>query len=181
MNTSTFNTMDLSVTGDLTSPDHKTIEWENWGEERTVELYEVQIRFDGSQLGKPLTFIIWAVSNMTLGLALNQITTLECQPLFLSSLTFICTPPSLNPVPPAEAMMSPSQPKLNPQDKGRIGLVTSYINFHDCGSFTKFYDLANSDRGVLTIFLVDANSPTSTLTLHSIALRPVSNRPVWVG
>ncbi|KAF8910993.1 hypothetical protein CPB84DRAFT_1701767 [Gymnopilus junonius] len=140
MNTSAFNTMDLSVTGDLTFPDHRAVEWDSWGEERTVELYEVQIRFDGFQLG----------------IALSQITTLDCLPLFLSGLTFVCTPPPSNPVPPVEAMMSPSQPKPNPVDKGRIGLVTSYINFNDY-----------------------ANPPTSTLVLYSITLRSVSNRPVW--
>ena len=42
--------MDLSVNVDiptLVTPDQKAIEWENWGEERSLDVYEVQVRFDG--------------------------------------------------------------------------------------------------------------------------------------
>lgn len=49
-----FNSMDLSVPVDLTGmnpPDQKVIEWDNWGEERTIELFEVTLRFDGSSMG----------------------------------------------------------------------------------------------------------------------------------
>lgn len=67
VNTSAFNTMDLSVSGDLTSPDHKVVEWDNWGEEQAVDLHEVQIRFDGSQLGKgPLCLLTRTLYNICL-------------------------------------------------------------------------------------------------------------------
>ena len=47
--------MDLSVGVDLTNPtpsDQKMAEWENWEEEHTIELFELQLRFDGFIMGK---------------------------------------------------------------------------------------------------------------------------------
>ncbi|KDR81679.1 hypothetical protein GALMADRAFT_239795 [Galerina marginata CBS 339.88] len=143
LNAPAFDSMDLSVTRHLTSPDQKTAEWENWGEERTIELYEVQIRFDSVQMA----------------LGVFQLSTLDCPTLALSGLTFICTPPRPNPpqTPLLDATSSPSQPKVNPPDKGKIGLVATYVNFHN---YTK--------------------PPTSTLTLYSLALRaPNSSSRIW--
>ena len=50
-----FNSMDLSVGVDLTNPtpsDQKMVEWENWEEEHSIELFELQLRFDGFIMGK---------------------------------------------------------------------------------------------------------------------------------
>jgi hypothetical protein len=47
--------MDLSGGVDLTNPtpsDQKTVEWENWEEEHSIELFELQLRFDGLIMGK---------------------------------------------------------------------------------------------------------------------------------
>lgn len=52
--TPAFNSMDLTVPVGLTNtiaPDQKIVEWEIWGDERTIELFEVHLRFDGSNMG----------------------------------------------------------------------------------------------------------------------------------
>ena len=52
--TSAFNSMDLTVPvglQNLNVPDQKIMEWEIWGDERTLELFEVYLRFDGANMG----------------------------------------------------------------------------------------------------------------------------------
>ncbi|KAF8965263.1 hypothetical protein BDZ97DRAFT_1918412 [Flammula alnicola] len=109
-----FNSMELSLPVDLTNsspPDQKTIEWENWGEERTIELFEVQLRFDG----------------VSMALAVSAIPSLECTAP-LTSLVFLCGPPPQSSQPPSDSA-SPS--KHNPAEKGKMYLATSSIDFHD--------------------------------------------------
>jgi hypothetical protein len=49
-----FNPMDLNVPLDASAstanPD-PAVEWECWGEESTIELVEVQLKFDGNVMG----------------------------------------------------------------------------------------------------------------------------------
>lgn len=55
VNAPKFNTMDLSVPVNLPTskiPDQKSIQWENYGEERIIEIFELQLRFDGASMGK---------------------------------------------------------------------------------------------------------------------------------
>ena len=50
-----FNSIDLSVGVDLTNsttPDQKTVQWDDWKEEHSIELFELQLRFDGFIMGK---------------------------------------------------------------------------------------------------------------------------------
>lgn len=34
------------------SPEQRDSEWENWGDERTIETFELNVRFDGTHLSK---------------------------------------------------------------------------------------------------------------------------------
>jgi len=50
----TFNSADLSAGVDLTNsttPGQKLVEWEDWEEEHSIELFELQLRFDGFIMG----------------------------------------------------------------------------------------------------------------------------------
>ena len=51
---SSFNTMDLGLSLDMSQPSApepvSSVEWESWGEETTIELCEVQLGFDGSNI-----------------------------------------------------------------------------------------------------------------------------------
>lgn len=48
----TFNTMDLGLSLDLPPPSTPepalSNDWESWGEESTIDLCEVQLKFDGA-------------------------------------------------------------------------------------------------------------------------------------
>jgi len=50
-----FNSMDLSVPVDLShamTTEQRTLDWETWGEERSVDIYEAHLKFDGMNMGK---------------------------------------------------------------------------------------------------------------------------------
>jgi hypothetical protein len=126
--------MDLSVPVDLTGmnpPDQKVIEWDNWGEERTIELFEVTLRFDGSSMGIISLFHSLS-SNLIAHLALvsNVVTSLECTAP-LTGLTFACVPPQIS----AATSDNNSIPNRNLAEKGKMFLVKSTIDFHDCAPF----------------------------------------------
>ena len=63
-----FNTMDLGLHLDMTEPTYQTdsliaTEWEQWGEEPTIELSTLQIRYSTFNLGEwayPLTPVTYS-------------------------------------------------------------------------------------------------------------------------
>jgi len=113
-----FNSMDLSVSVDMLQ--HRVqgpnpSDWETSGEERSIELSEVQILFDGS----------------IMGLYVIPMQSLEYTGSCLTNLVFICCP-SLSGSTPPDSVRSPSLRKTNRPEKGKIYLAVTSINFHDC-------------------------------------------------
>ncbi|KAH9484366.1 hypothetical protein JR316_0003847 [Psilocybe cubensis] len=95
-----FNHMDLSAGGDSTDPnaaDQRTNDWENWGDEGVIEIFECYIKYDGESLM----------------LGIIQLSHIDCPPYSLTSLEWVSVP-------------SPKTP-----EKGKIGLMTAFADFHD--------------------------------------------------
>ncbi|KAF9484725.1 hypothetical protein BDN70DRAFT_872266 [Pholiota conissans] len=132
-----FNSMNLSVPVDLTNanaPDQKVVEWDIWGEERTIELFEVAFRFEPN-----------------IALVSTMLGSVECQTP-LTSLTFACAPPQSQNTQATPDNHSP--PKRNITERGKMFLLTSFIDFH---GYSK--------------------PPTSTLASHVFVYRPNPNNP----
>lgn len=170
-----YNSMDLSVQVGSTAPDQKIMEWELWGDEHTIELFEVSIRFDGTNLGMiyqfTLDFLFFFNIIIVSGLSSALICLQECS-LPLVDMTFACSPPTYS------FLADPvSAPKRNTGEKGKIMLVTSTINFHNC-TFSIQRQCISTCNSVL-----DSESPTSTLSIYSITSRPTLNNPrnIWVN
>ncbi|KIM49322.1 hypothetical protein M413DRAFT_21564 [Hebeloma cylindrosporum] len=113
-----FNSMDLSVGVDLTNiaaSDQKMVEWENWEEEHSIELFELQLRFDG--------FIM--------ALICNSIPAIDWPSRPLSHLQFIpALPPPNVPLQP-ESMQSSPNTRNTPPERGMMFLISSSIDFQD--------------------------------------------------
>lgn len=61
-----FNLMDLSAgdnPADATTIDQRINDWEIWGEERVIEIFECHIKFDGDSLSNQLRLFHSATSN----------------------------------------------------------------------------------------------------------------------
>lgn len=132
-----FNSMDLSVSVDMLqhqSQGPNPSDWETSGEERFIELSEVQILFDGSIMGTckhlaPRTNSVLIFLNQ--GLYVGPMQSLEFTGSCLTNLVFICCPLLSGSTPP-DSVRSPSLRKTNRPEKGRIYLAVTSINFHDC-------------------------------------------------
>ncbi|KAF9013889.1 hypothetical protein BDQ17DRAFT_1230808 [Cyathus striatus] len=111
---SSFNSMNFDVPVDV-SQQETVPDWEMWGEECTIELTEIQLRFD-------------YVSNI-MGLFVNPQSSLYQPRPGLSDLLFISNPPS---PPPLDPVKSSSL-----HEKGSIYLVASFLDFSEFNSTPK--------------------------------------------
>lgn len=129
--------MDLSVSVDMLQHQPQgpnPSDWETSGEERFIELSEVQILFDGSIMGTckhlaPRTNSVLISLNQ--GLYVGPMQSLEFTGSCLTNLVFICCPLLSGSTPP-DFVRSPSLRKTNRPEKGKIYLAVTSINFHDC-------------------------------------------------
>jgi hypothetical protein len=111
-----FNSMDLSLSVDMLQHRFQgpnPSDWETSGEERSIELSEVQILFDGS----------------IMGLYVNPMPPLEYTGSCLTNLVFICCPPLSGSAPP-DSVQSPLR-KISRPEKGKLYLAVTSVNFHD--------------------------------------------------
>ena len=89
-----FNPMDLNIS--LDSADSEiTTEWENWGEESTIELTEVLLKSDGYQMG--MFYMKWQnfPSLNVSGIMTSPLPPIPQPRSGLVQLQFICTLPSM--------------------------------------------------------------------------------------
>jgi len=133
-----FNSMELSVSVDMLQhhvQGSNPSDWETSGEERSIELSEVQILFlfDGSIMGickHPSSSNKLFISRNQ-GLYVTPMPPLEYTGSCLTNLVFICCPSLSGPTLP-ESVRSPSLRKTNRPEKGQTYLAVTSVNFHDC-------------------------------------------------
>ncbi|KAF4615030.1 hypothetical protein D9613_003116 [Agrocybe pediades] len=147
---STFNSMDLSVNVDISGlPTHEkgVAEWENWGEERTLELYEVQIRFDGALLS----------------LFVNHISTLDSPSPCVANLTFVSAPTASPPQ--SEASQTQTQPKPAATDRGKVSLLANFMDLHN---YTKPPTSTLAVYQLVPVVKPFHSNPTTKITIWTV-------------
>ncbi|KAF8163366.1 hypothetical protein B0H34DRAFT_650242 [Crassisporium funariophilum] len=113
-----FNSMDLSIPVDAPQllQEPRPMDWETSGDERTIELFEVHLRFDAS-------YMMAVIS--------NPLPPMDYVATSLTNLVFICAPPApASPVPP-DLIRSPSLRKPNVVEKGKMYLSIASLDFHN--------------------------------------------------
>ncbi|CAA7271639.1 unnamed protein product [Cyclocybe aegerita] len=108
-----FNSMDLSIPIAIpeTHPqDHKSPEWDAWGEDNALDIYEIQLRFDG------LTMIFTS----------NLISTLDHGSPIISDISFMCAPP-----PPPTSAPAESSRERSVKERGRFYLAVASVDFKE--------------------------------------------------
>lgn len=117
---SSLNSMNLALPLNLemsSSEPESPIEWDNWGDESSIELCEVRLNFDGNLMGEHQT-AARDFHDTILGLSTMPLPPLQGPNLGLTNLAFISTPPT-----PPEVAEAP---------QGVIYLAASYLDFGDC-------------------------------------------------
>ncbi|GLB34886.1 hypothetical protein LshimejAT787_0204510 [Lyophyllum shimeji] len=110
---SRFGAVDSTLPDDMNQPlppELQSMEWESWGEESTINLYEVQVRHNGVQIA---------------GLTVEPLPPLLNCGGTLVDLKFISTPPSL------DVQNSPSSPRKRSNERGQFYIASSYLDFED--------------------------------------------------
>lgn len=128
--------MDLSISIDMLQhpvQGPNPSDWETSGEERSIELSEIQILFDGSIMGtcKYPDSLNKLLISQNQGLFVNPMPPLEFTGSCLTNLVFICCPSPSGSTQP-ESIRSPSLRKTNRPEKGKFYLAVTSIDFHDC-------------------------------------------------
>ncbi|KAF9535274.1 hypothetical protein CPB83DRAFT_841502 [Crepidotus variabilis] len=108
-----FNSMDLSVPINLsehTSQEKKYVDFDTWGEDYTVSVHELQLRYDGNLIN----------------IFLHHFGTLDIGKASLARINFICAPP------PLSGLRSGDQADSlrKPADKGSTYLALTAVDFH---------------------------------------------------
>jgi hypothetical protein len=149
-----------------------------WGEEPTIELFDVQLNFDSM-----LQSMYYQIFNRCQSHPTHLVTEFTCKPLStihlsnarLSHISFICTPP----------MQSKSNPQgdrpaiAEESDRGRIYLCASSLDFGDCKQMKSSHVcLAHQPSSVP---MPDSSTPKSELVIHSLSRINLPGKPPWVN
>ncbi|KAF5381080.1 hypothetical protein D9615_004015 [Tricholomella constricta] len=130
-------------------PNLQAMEWENWGEEVTINLCEIHLRYNGTNIG----FVVEMLPPIR-----------HCGST-LVDLNFISIPPSL------DVQKSSSSPRKNYNERGQFQfyLTSSFLNFDDYNSPPKSELVVHSVGRPQTS--PGSNSPKPTWKFNKTAVR----------
>ncbi|KAG5647224.1 hypothetical protein DXG03_000759 [Asterophora parasitica] len=141
-----FTSLNPEELGQPLAADIQAMEWESWGEEATINLCELTIKYNGANIG----FVVDVLPPIPCGSS-------------LAKLQFISIPPPL-----IDVQNPPSSPRKANNEKPLFYLVSSYLDFDDYTSPPKSELLVHSIARQLQ---PSSSSPKPTWKINKTATR----------
>ncbi|KAH7913732.1 hypothetical protein BJ138DRAFT_1145401 [Hygrophoropsis aurantiaca] len=131
---------DLKMPTPVPPPDEgpAMIDWETWGEESTIDLCEVKLKFDAIQ--------------MLMNLISNPLPPLHCPPEKLTNLLFVSTPPFRSD--PSSPRKDKTSLRNHPPELASTYLVATFLDFGDYSA---------PPKSEVTVFMVARNPPPTSI------------------